>query len=220
MLDDAQLVQITDAALSDAYARAGNWMACRPGCNQCCVGVFPISALDAERLRQGLAAAQPEVAEAVRTRAVDAWARLAPQFPGDPASGELFTEAWHEEAFDGFANDEPCPVLDPLTGTCSLYEARPIPCRTFGPPMPNDEGGLAVCELCFVGAPEEEVARCAVDAGFLDLEAAAVERMRKRGRLPWAHVDRLCTCGTLRNTRARIQEAGGESTRGATANRA
>jgi Fe-S-cluster containining protein len=66
-------------------------------------------------------------------------------------------------------------VLDPATGTCDLYAARPMPCRTFGPPMPNDasgpdQTGLAVCELCFVGAPASEVARCAVDAAFLTRE--------------------------------------------------
>ncbi len=27
--------------------------------------------------------------------------------------------------FEDFANDEPCPVLDPKTGTCDLYTARP-----------------------------------------------------------------------------------------------
>ena len=150
-------------------------MACRPGCNQCCIGVFPISALDADRLRTGLAAATAATAAAVRARAAGAWSRLAQGFPGDAAKGKLFTEPWHEEAFEDFANDELCPVLDPLTGTCSLYEARPIPCRTFGPPMPNDEGGLAVCELCFVGAPEEEVARCAVDASFLKQEENTAE---------------------------------------------
>ncbi len=171
---DAELVQLADAALGDAYTRAGTWMACRPGCHQCCIGVFPISTLDADRLRRGLAAAAPSVRAAVRARAAEAWGRLRPNFPGDAATGKLFTEEGHAEAFEEFANNEPCPVLDPTTGTCSLYAARPIPCRTFGPPMPNDEGGLGVCELCFVGASEEEVARCAVDATFLEAEEAAV----------------------------------------------
>ena len=103
-------------------------------------------------------------------RADAARAALSAQFPGDATSGQLFTEPHHEEAFEQFANDAVCPVLDPETGACELYASRPMPCRTFGPPMPNDEGGLGVCELCFVGAPEEEVARCTVDAGFLAVE--------------------------------------------------
>ena len=171
---DAELIQITDAALADAYARAGDWMACKPGCHQCCIGVFAITMLDADRLREGLRAAEPDTRERVQQRAAAARERLSAGFPGDAASGELFTEAHHEMDFEDFANDEPCPVLDPVTGRCDLYSARPIPCRTFGPPMPNDEGGLAVCELCFVGAPESEVARCAVDADFLDAETKVV----------------------------------------------
>jgi Fe-S-cluster containining protein len=174
MPTDAELIQITDAALADSYARGGDWMACKPGCHQCCIGVFPITTLDADRLRDGLAAADPAVATRIRQRATEARTRLTENFPGNAASGELFTQPHQEEAFDDFANDEPCPVLDPVTGTCDLYAARPIPCRTFGPPMPNEEGGLAVCELCFVGAPETEVARCAVDAHFLDVETEAV----------------------------------------------
>ena len=174
MPTDAELIQITDAALSDSYARAGHWMACKPGCHQCCVGVFPISTLDAARLREALSIVEPTTAAHIRRRASEARVRLSRDFPGNTASGQLFTEPHHEGIFDDFANDEPCPVLDPLTGTCDLYAARPMACRTFGPPMPNDEGGLAVCELCFVEAPPSEVARCAVDAGFLDVEAVAI----------------------------------------------
>lgn len=182
MPTDATLIQIATAALDDAYARAGTgsgtkpgeWMACHPGCHQCCIGVFPITTLDATRLRNALASADPEVRARIAQRAAAARTRLTPHFPGNPQTGELFTEEDHEEAFEDFANDEVCPVLDPTTGTCDLYAARPVPCRTFGPPMPNDEGGLAVCELCFVNAPETEVARCAVDTHFLDVEAEAV----------------------------------------------
>jgi Fe-S-cluster containining protein len=174
------LIQIADAALADAYARAGNWMACKPGCHQCCIGVFPISALDAARLREALEAADPHTAAHIRKRASEARARLSREFPGNPATGELFTEPHHEAVFDDFANDEACPVLDPLTGTCELYAARPMTCRTFGPPMPNDEGGLAVCELCFVDAPEDEVARCAVDTHFLDVEAEGLAEHEAR----------------------------------------
>jgi Fe-S-cluster containining protein len=182
MPTDADLIQIATTALADSYARAGvgsgllpgEWMACKPGCHQCCIGVFPITTLDADRLRAALAAADPAAAARIRQRSLEARARLTGNFPGNATTGELFTHPGHEEAFDDFANDEPCPVLDPATGTCDLYAARPIPCRTFGPPMPNEEGSLAVCELCFVGAPETEVARCAVDAHFLDVETEAV----------------------------------------------
>ena len=59
------LIQIVDAALASATLRSGPHLVCRPGCTQCCVGVFPIAQQDAARLREGLAAliqTDPDVA--------------------------------------------------------------------------------------------------------------------------------------------------------------
>ncbi len=53
---DVQLVQILDSALADTARRSGDWLVCKPGCTQCCVGVFAIHQLDAARLQQGLQA--------------------------------------------------------------------------------------------------------------------------------------------------------------------
>ena len=174
------LFPILDAALADAARRAGAWLACRPGCHQCCVGVFPISQLDAETLRGGLDAAEPHVAQRIRTRAGATRERLARDFPGNPATGMLFTEPHHEASFDDFANDEPCPVLDPVTGTCDLYASRPVQCRTFGPPVRNEDEGLGICELCFVGAPESEVLRCEMDQSWRPLEDTEIAEAEQR----------------------------------------
>lgn len=165
MGSDAELLQIVDAATAAAAQKSGDWLACRPGCTQCCVGVFAISQLDAQRLRSGLmelAAVDPARADQVRKRVVESLERIAVDFPGDAETGVLAEEDERfEERFAEYANEEVCPVLNPETGLCELYAARPMTCRTFGPPVESAEG-LAVCELCFVGAPEEEVARCAV----------------------------------------------------------
>lgn len=179
---DARLVQIVDAATADAARRAGAWLRCTPGCTQCCIGVFAISQLDVERLREGLAAldsADPGRAAAVRQRAREATERLVAAFPGDPRTGILDPDRGEE--FERFANDEPCPVLDPLTGLCDLYSARPMTCRVFGPPL-RTEDGLGVCDLCFVDARPEEIAACEVHLDST-LEAAingAVEQATGR----------------------------------------
>jgi Fe-S-cluster containining protein len=166
-----ELFPMIDAALSSAAEPSGAHLACRPGCHQCCIGVFPMTPLDAAALREGLATAPPEVAERIRARASASRERLlAAGFPGDANTGILFTEPEHEEAFEEFANDEPCPVLDPATGTCELYAARPVQCRTFGPPMRDADGHLTVCELCFTDASPEEVAHCEVDQSWRPLE--------------------------------------------------
>ncbi len=172
---DQQLVQIVDAALVDAAKRSGEWLVCRPGCTQCCVGPFAINQLDAARLRQGLeelTASDPQHAARVRARARESVSRLATTFPGDPFTGLLDEGEAAEERFAEFADDEPCPALDPQSGTCDLYACRPMTCRTFGPPVRSGpEGGLGVCELCYHGASDEEIAACEMVPDPDDLEA-------------------------------------------------
>jgi Fe-S-cluster containining protein len=159
---DTQLIQIVDAALADTARRSGDWLVCRPGCTQCCVGVFPIHQLDVARLQQGLAdlaAADPQRANSVLERARISVERLSDDFPGDPLTGLLEESEEAEARFEDFANDEPCPALNPTTGLCDLYLSRPMTCRVFGPPVRSGQG-LGVCELCYHGASEEQIAAC------------------------------------------------------------
>jgi Fe-S-cluster containining protein len=185
---DGALIQIVDAALADAARRSGEWLVCRPGCTQCCVGVFAINQLDAVRLRQGLAElAQTDAARAgrIRARARDSIQRLSVEFPGNAKTGLLDEGPEAEERFAEFANHEVCPVLDPETGLCDLYDARPMTCRTFGPPLRTD-GGLGVCELCFHGASDEQIAACELVVDSDDVEAKLLGQLEKtkgaRGR--------------------------------------
>lgn len=170
---DAELIQIIDAALLDATQRAGHWLACKPGCHQCCTGVFRISQLDAARLRSGREALQtraPEAAQQLDDRIHASQRRLGILFPGSRETGVLDAGLEAEADFEDFANNETCPVLDPASGTCTLYAHRPMTCRTFGPPVRTDDGSLGVCELCFEGASEQEV-----DAAEMHLPASDVE---------------------------------------------
>jgi Fe-S-cluster containining protein len=163
---DIQLIQIVDNALADATRRAGAHLACRPGCTQCCHGAFAINPLDALRLRTAmadLALTQPEQAAAIAERAQQYLSEFGPSFPGNPTTGILDTSPEAEAAFEDFANDAPCPALNPANGLCDLYEARPMTCRVFGPPVRSNsaadgEEGFAVCELCFTEATPEEIA--------------------------------------------------------------
>lgn len=177
--EDGKLIQIVDAALADAARRSGEWLVCRPGCTQCCVGVFAINQLDAMRLQRGLARLEktdPQRAHRIRKRARASIKRLSPGFPGNEKTGTLDESPEAEERFAEFGNDEPCPVLDPDTGLCDLYEARPLTCRTFGPPVQSD-GGLGVCELCFHGATEGQIAACEMVVDPDDLESKLLEKL-------------------------------------------
>ncbi len=185
---DRELVQIIDSALAEAARKSGEWLVCRPGCTQCCMGPFAINQLDAARLRQGLAeldASDPQRAVRIRDRARQSIARLTQSipggFPGDPVTGILNQGEEAEQRFDEFtdlAENEPCPVLDPETGMCDLYSSRPMTCRVFGPPI-RSEGGLGVCELCFHGATDKEIAACEMPVDPGGLEPALLEELGK-----------------------------------------
>jgi Fe-S-cluster containining protein len=182
---DGALIQIVDAALADAAQRSSEWLVCRPGCTQCCVGVFAINQLDAARLQQGLARLEktdPQRAGRIRWRARASVERLAVEFPGNAKTGVLDEGPEADRRFAEFANDEVCPVLDPETGLCELYGARPMTCRTFGPPV-RSEDGLGVCELCYQGATDEQIAACEMvtdpNNDPDDLESKLLEKVEK-----------------------------------------
>jgi Fe-S-cluster containining protein len=180
MATDRDLVQIADGALAEAARKSGSWLACRLGCTECCIGPFPITQLDARRLREGLAeleARDPARAARVTGRARESAARLAAEFPGDPATGVLDEDEAAAERFATWEEQEPCPALDPATGACDLYAARPITCRSFGPAMHCGSGGLGVCELCYHGATDDEIALCAVDLDPDCVEGALLDEL-------------------------------------------
>lgn len=180
-----QLITIVDRALAENAQKCGNWLACRPGCTQCCIGVFPINQLDAFRLRQGLEdlnKTSPKTADEIRRRAKESVRRLSSHFPGDPQTGILDEGSEAERRFATFGDDEPCPALHPQTGLCELYESRPMTCRIFGPPIRSEEG-LGVCELCFQGATDEQIAQCELVADPDDLESQLLRQLeRKSGK--------------------------------------
>jgi len=174
---DRELIQIVDAALADAARRSGEWLVCRPGCTQCCVGVFAINQLDALRLRNGLAdlvQRAPDRAARIIDRASESARRLSADFPGNATTGVLEEGAQADMNFSHFADDEPCPVLDPETGNCELYESRPMTCRVFGPPV-RSQAGLGVCELCYHGASSDEIAACEMKPDPDDLESSVLQ---------------------------------------------
>jgi Fe-S-cluster containining protein len=110
------------------------------------------------------------VREWVIARVQAAREKLGPFYPGDAATGVLTGSEEEIELFEEWAHAEACPVLDPETQTCNLYAHRPILCRTFGPPIRNDaddpDAGVAICELCFNDASEEEIAAAEMDSSF------------------------------------------------------
>ena len=51
-------------------------------------------------------------------------------------------------------------------------------CRVFGPPVQSGDG-LGVCELCFQGASDKEIAACEMKPDPDDLESDLLESLEK-----------------------------------------
>ena len=174
---DRQLLSSIADSMSESKRKSGDWIVCQPGCMQCCLGPFAITQLDAMRLRNGLAAVVSAVANRIRQRAAAYVEAIAPEYPGDPATGELFDEDRLPESMDPV----PCPVLDPQTGRCDLYDWRPIKCRVFGPATCTSDGAIAACELCYVGATQEDFEHCAVEVDPDGIESDLLTRLSTQG---------------------------------------
>lgn len=163
---DTRFLAALQRRLDEAAAGAGPQVHCRLGCTECCIGLFDITPLDAWRLRRALAQLarrEPGRAKALVDRARLQWELIRQNFPGNPDTGELNGDEAARLAFFADHQELPCPALDPATGACELYHARPVSCRTFGLPIRCGDGLLPPCRLNFVAAPVEQVELCAVD---------------------------------------------------------
>ncbi|MET0554534.1 MAG: YkgJ family cysteine cluster protein [Vicinamibacteria bacterium] len=182
--EDRALLGDVHGALSQAQRALADRLDFGRGCPRCCYGPFPINVLDARRLRRGLAelsARAPERAAAIGQRARAQAERYAPAFPG--AAAVLADDDDAVEAFCARFEAEPCPVLDGATGRCELYDARPIACRTFGPPVRIGAQELPPCDWCFSGTPEDACrAQATVDPeGREDALLTRIEAAGDRG---------------------------------------
>lgn len=182
---DRVFLRVLDARLQEGAVRAGERLACRLGCTECCHGPFPINRLDAARLRDGLAelaGVDPPRAAAVASRAERQRALMAPSFPGSAKEGRLSEDEAEQDAFLARHAGLPCPALDPATGGCDLYAHRPVSCRTYGLPVRLGGEDLPPCRLCFLGVPPGEVEACRVEpdpGGEEDAVLSDLERRRQ-----------------------------------------
>ncbi|MCS7181909.1 MAG: YkgJ family cysteine cluster protein [Thermoanaerobaculum sp.] len=177
---DRQLLASYDEAWAWGAARAGSWLTCCLGCTDCCIGLFEISGADAWRLRKALSLLvqqHPDQAQQVWARARAQWAMVRSSFPGDLQSGALAgDEAARQEFFARFAQ-LPCPLLEPSTGGCSLYQARPLACRSYGLPARLGASELPPCPRNFRNAPSEVVAASTVAFDPDDVESQLLQAL-------------------------------------------
>jgi Fe-S-cluster containining protein len=185
---DAELLETLEADFAEARVRAGAWLACRPGCSDCCHGPFPITRLDVWRLHRGLdelTQSDPDRAAAVRQRAAACVAEMREGFSGDPSDGRLSQDESLLDAFFERHAALPCPALDPETRKCDLYRRRPVSCRTYGPPVRFGSETPPPCDLCFRGASTETVETCRVEPDREGSEQAILDHLEVAADGPW-----------------------------------
>jgi Fe-S-cluster containining protein len=181
---DRAFVNTVDAVMREASRRAALFVRCRRGCTPCCIGVFDITALDAVRLvraLQRLRRRRPRTADALLGRARRQWRLVAEEFPGDRERGVLSDNGRQRRLLFGKFGELPCPVLDPRTGACLLYRARPLSCRTFGLPTRCGEALLPPCRLNFSGAARAVIPANTVEPDPDDVEGVLLERLQREG---------------------------------------
>ncbi|HMQ67786.1 MAG TPA: YkgJ family cysteine cluster protein [Ignavibacteria bacterium] len=114
----------------------GDKIKCKEGCSQCCFQIFRITLLDAEVIYSHINNLEIKQQDLLRSKA-EKYISL--------------KEHYSNESDEYFKKPEiPCPALD-KNGSCMIYDARPVICRRFGPPVydyKNPEK-LFACELNF-----------------------------------------------------------------------
>lgn len=113
---------------------------CSQGCCQCCIGIFPITRLDALELQRGLDTLPSAHKLTVVARAREQIALLEAAYPVLQSKPGL--DSWMDSSLDDMVErfgDLPCPALA-ADGSCSVYAFRPITCRTMG--IPSETNGM------------------------------------------------------------------------------
>jgi hypothetical protein len=84
-------------------------LACRPGCSSCCQENLTVFEVEAARVSEAICALDAEMCERIRQQAVET------------------------RKHEGRGGSAACPLL--VDDRCSIYESRPVICRTQGLPL-------------------------------------------------------------------------------------
>jgi Fe-S-cluster containining protein len=159
--------------------------------------LFPVTQFDVHVLQEGLRQLPIDQRERIEGRAVEQIRALETAYPRLKASASI--GRWSDEEIDQAVtafHDAPCPALGD-DGLCSIYDHRPLTCRSMGIPARQDamvNGACAVQTFVPIArlsatleAEEQELA--ALEAA----ELAALPEVAAEGEeilLPYAFVPR------------------------------
>jgi Fe-S-cluster containining protein len=131
---------------------------CGRGCSLCCYGLFEIGSGDVPVIAEGLEKLHSSRRKKIIRRALELHA---------PNLRECTPD--EKEAFFEKTKSTPCPLLDE-SGACTMYEHRPLVCRTFGLPLREGRKYIGdICELNFTESTRAERMSAAWDLKWEDV---------------------------------------------------
>lgn len=186
MSDYRDILERADDHFAHVAKTQGDNLRCGAGCSLCCYGLFEIGSGDIPVIADGLAAMQPARRKKLVRRSLEIMTEFA-----HPNLREC--DPVEKEAFFDRTESTPCPALD-SHGLCTMYEHRPLVCRTFGLPLREGAKYIGdVCELNFTSASRRQLEEAAWDLEWEDvigaedqftIPEAIVLIARTRGWLP------------------------------------
>ena len=171
----ARLARKTDEWFHRASAALLGQVPCRVGCSQCCLGLFPVTRLDADLLHEGLAQLPVDKRTLIQQRASAQVSALETAYPNLLASSALdgWSDGEIDHAVSRFDQDR-CPALSD-DGLCSLYAYRPLTCRSMGIPTQAGQMVEGACRVqTFVPIVRLSESLRAEEQELASLESAAL----------------------------------------------
>jgi len=171
------LARKTDDWFRRASAALLSQIPCRAGCSHCCIGLFTVTQIDAHLLQQGLRHLPIDQRQRIEGRAAQQVTILETAYPRLKPSPSI--GGWSDEEIDQAVtafDDAPCPALG-NDGLCSLYDYRPLTCRSMGIPARQDAMVNGACAVqTFV-----PIARLTASLEVEEQELAALEAAELAG---------------------------------------
>ncbi len=174
------LLERVDRWFEDCRGRFPGRVPCGRGCRDCCLGLFDVSLVDADLMRDGMCRLDGSARGLIRDRAESILARLR---AANPRLGEDL-DGWSAGEIDALCDElgpVECPALS-REGECLLYEWRPLLCRLAGIPVVDVSGEVVHSKGC------PKVALGPSEAPRIDaLSIRRQERRIARGLHPGRH---------------------------------
>ena len=149
-----ELLREVDVWFAVCVERHPGLINCHQGCSECCRGLFDITLLDALYLKRGLDQLHKATRDNVCRKSAERLSEMSQRWPefSDPwILNHISENQWDEMMPE--EDETPCVLLSD-SGSCLVYDYRPMTCRLNGIPLIDLSGDELFddwCTLNFIG---------------------------------------------------------------------